>query len=415
MHTLVQLKSGELSGIKRLSLAENLSSFPLEILSLRDSLEILDLSNNQLSTLPDEFKQLNKLKIIFASNNCFESLPEVLGQCQNLEMVGFKTNKIRLVPENALPQKLRWLILTDNLIETLPDALGQRPRLQKLALAGNRLSQLPPSLANSQNLELIRISANQLTQFPTQLFNLPKLAWLAFSGNPFSRVDAHQQSITEMPSVSYKLQNVLGQGASGVIYKAQWAAPQKDFPAEIAVKVFKGEVTTDGYPEDELSACLKAGHHPNLVKPLAQVKENNYLALIMNLIPPSYQNLGLPPCLQSCTRDRFPEEFTLSIKEITKIVAQMESILAHLQANQVCHGDLYAHNTLFDDGANILFGDFGAASIYHMLDKPQQAMIEKIEQRAFHYFIDDLLSVCSEGDQHSPLFEQLKLRSKSRI
>jgi len=46
LHTLSELKSGELSGIKRLSLAEHITSFPLEILSLADSLEILDLSNN---------------------------------------------------------------------------------------------------------------------------------------------------------------------------------------------------------------------------------------------------------------------------------------------------------------------------------------------------------------------------------
>ncbi len=44
LHTLSQLKSGELAGIQRLKLSENLTSFPLEILSLADSLEILDLS-----------------------------------------------------------------------------------------------------------------------------------------------------------------------------------------------------------------------------------------------------------------------------------------------------------------------------------------------------------------------------------
>ncbi|SQD78075.1 protein of unknown function [Moritella yayanosii] len=64
MHTLSQLKSGELTGIKRLTLSDNLTAFPLEILSLASSLEILDLSNNQLTTLPAEIVQLTKyLKI----------------------------------------------------------------------------------------------------------------------------------------------------------------------------------------------------------------------------------------------------------------------------------------------------------------------------------------------------------------
>ena len=74
MHTLSQLNAGELSGITRLSLSENLSEFPLAILTLADSLEILDLSNNKLSSLPDELTQLHKLKVIFASHNCFEKL-----------------------------------------------------------------------------------------------------------------------------------------------------------------------------------------------------------------------------------------------------------------------------------------------------------------------------------------------------
>ena len=58
MHTLTQLISGELQGISRLKLAEQLNEFPMEILTLADSLEILDLSDNQLTTLPSELAQL---------------------------------------------------------------------------------------------------------------------------------------------------------------------------------------------------------------------------------------------------------------------------------------------------------------------------------------------------------------------
>ncbi|KXO12958.1 serine/threonine protein kinase [Moritella sp. JT01] len=411
MHTLSQLKSGELTGIKRLSLSENLTAFPLEILSLADSLEILDLSNNQLTSLPAEIAQLTKLKILFASNNQFVTLPEVLGQCPNLEMVGFKSNQINQVPEASLPTKLRWLILTDNRIEVLPDSLGERPRLQKLALAGNCLTELPQTMSQCHNLELVRISANRLTACPEQLFGLPKLAWFAFSGNPFCQSDVSIDNVPQLASSSYKLQNVLGQGASGVISKAIWNEQQTQFPDEIAVKVFKGEVTSDGYPEDELQACLKVGNHPSLVQSLAQVKEDGYLALIMNLIPAHYANLGLPPCFNSCTRDTFPTDFSLSITQIDKIVTQMEDVFVHLHDNQVCHGDLYAHNTLFDVDANIIFGDFGAATMYHMLTDTQQAQVKQIEHRALLHFIDDLLSVCIKEDQESDKFKRLKQRT----
>jgi hypothetical protein len=403
MHTLSQLKSGELTGIQRLTISENLTSFPLDILSLADSLEVLDISNNRLSSLPKEFSKLKKLKIIFASNNLFETLPEVIGECVNLEMVGFKSNQIEQVTEKSLPIKLRWLILTDNRIEKLPDSLGERRRLQKLALAGNRLKELPLTMAQLTNLQLIRISANQLTECPVQLLNLPKLAWFAFSGNPFCRSDINLDSVETLPSSSFTLHNILGQGASGVISRATWTKNQPSFPNEIAVKVFKGEVTSDGYPKDELQACLKTGNHPSLVRSLAQVKEDGYLALIMDLIPKNYKNLGLPPCFKSCTRDTFPANFELSIEHISKIVSQMENVFEHLHSKHVCHGDLYAHNTMFDDNANIIFGDFGASSMYHMLTIEQQKLIQKIERRALHHFIEDLLSICNE--QHSSEFK----------
>ena len=416
LHTLSQLRSGEVAGISQLKLSENLNTFPLEILTLADSLEILDLSNNALSSLPDELAQLTKLKIIFASQNQFEHLPEVLGQLPNLEMVGFKSNQIKQVAEHSLPAQLRCLILTDNLIKTLPDSLGERPRLQKLALAGNQLTHLPQTLAQAHNLELVRISANKLTECPEQLLNLPNLAWLAFAGNPFTAVEpttnseayTKVKSVPELSSTSYTLENVLGQGASGVISKAHWNTPQSQFPEDIAVKVFKGEITSDGYPQDELQACLQVGYHPNLVESLAQVNEDNYLALIMTLIPENYQNLGLPPCFKSCTRDTFPQGFSLPITLISNIVSQMQDVFAHLHKNQVCHGDLYAHNTLFDSQGNIIFGDFGAATSYQMLTPTQQEKVKNIESNALNHFINDLLSICAEQDKTTKAFDTLK-------
>ncbi|MEZ9278198.1 leucine-rich repeat-containing protein kinase family protein [Vibrio cyclitrophicus] len=408
MHTLEQLKSGQLRGVKRLKLSADLTEFPLEILELADSLEILDLSGNQLSELPQELTQLTNLRIIFASNNLFTHLPDVLGSLPELEMVGFKTNQIKTVSEESLPAQLRWLILTDNAIEVLPNSLGERPRLQKLALAGNQLRALPESMEKLSNLELVRLSANQLTEFPEFLIKLPKLAWLAFAGNPFCK---HPSSLDSVPAVSsqcYSLNQVLGQGASGVISHANWLNGDFDFPQEVAVKVFKGEVTSDGYPHDELEACLQAGHHNNLVKSIAQVDEENYLALVMELIPSNYYNLGLPPTLESCTRDTFNEGFELSIDQINSITEQMIDVFEHLHANKVCHGDLYAHNTLVNEQGQMIFGDFGAATIYGYLTEEQQQGIRRVEARALKYFIEDLLTVCATSDINSELYKKLE-------
>ena len=403
MHTLQQLISGELASaepaITRLQLAEKLTEFPREIFDLADSLEVLDLSNNQLSHLPADLGRLHQLKILFLSNNQFDHLPAVLAECPKLEMIGFKANQIKTVGENSLPLQTRWLILTDNKIEKLPDSMGQLSRLQKLALAGNRLSELPSSMANCRNLELARLSANKLSALPDWLLQLPKMSWLAFSGNAFNA------KLADAPMVKVNMANIqlnhpLGEGASGVIHHANWIkqpASLKGVDSEIAVKLFKGEVTSDGYPQDELNCCLAAGEHPNLIKVVAKIAQKNQLGLVMKLIPASFYNLGLPPSLASCTRDTFKAGTEFTPEQITKIAFSMADILTHLHAQKVSHGDVYAHNTMIDEQASVLFGDFGAASDLSVLPQVQREAMESVEVRALACLLEDLLAHNSEG------------------
>ncbi len=408
MHTLDQLNRGELKGIVRLQLSENLTVFPEAIFDLAESLEILDLSNNSLSELPADLSRFKKLRILFCSNNRFTQLPEVLGQCENLEMIGFKSNQITSVSSDSLPTLTRWLILTDNKIDSLPEDFGKLIRLQKLALAGNRLTSLPDSIVNCRNLELVRLSANQLVAFPDALLELPRLAWLAFSGNPFC---AERDPHNEFKTVQFRdleLHQVLGQGASGVISLATWRENTFDFSDSVAVKVFKGEVTSDGYPEDELDACLAVGNHRSLVQPLAKVTEVDCSALVMELIPAHYTNLGQPPSLVSCTRDTFVVDQQFSIDKIIRIVEQVDQLVAHFCEKEVSHGDLYAHNILINEEGHVLFGDFGAASKYANLSPQQQKGIERIERRALGFFIDDMLSLCVEEDRNSDLYKVLR-------
>lgn len=202
---------------------------PREIFDLADSLEVLNLSGNALSSLPDDLHRLTRLRVLFCSDNHFTQMPASVGQCAQLSMVGFKANRIERVPAAALPPLLRWLILTDNRIEELPDELGQRPHLQKLMLSGNRLTRLPQSLSQCHQLELIRIAANRLSALPAFLLGLPCLTWLAYAGNPLeSEADAAAlESVAQIPWAELEFQQRLGEGASGVIHQARWQRPDK--------------------------------------------------------------------------------------------------------------------------------------------------------------------------------------------
>lgn len=391
MHTLEQLRSGELSGARHLKLSENLTTFPLEILNLKDSLEVLDLSGNQLSELPAALAECRKLRIIFCSENNFTRLPEVLGSCPALTMVGFKANRIREVPVAALPANLRWLVLTDNQIATLPDALGQCHRLQKLMLAGNRLESLPSTLANCRRLELVRLAANRLTELPSWLLDLPRLSWLAFSGNPCCEPPRRTAAVTSVPWAELTLGDQLGEGASGRIISATWQQAHGSVP--VAVKCFKGEMTSDGLPQSEMAASLAAGRHPGLIELIGEISDHpaGIPALVMALIDPEFSTLAGPPSLDSCTRDVYHAGFALSLPAMLGIAETVASVAAHLHGRGILHGDLYGHNILHDGRGGALLGDFGAASFYAP-GSPLGAALERLEVRAFGCLLQELMS-----------------------
>jgi len=402
MHTLEQLESGQLQGIRHLKIAEGLREFPPAIFELADTLEMLDLSGNQLSALPDDFGKLSKLKTLFLSKNRFTELPEVLADC-DLDIIGFKTNQIAHISGTCIPHNTRWLILTDNQISHLPDNIGNLHRLQKLMLAGNQLQSLPKSLKHCQNLQLIRIAANQLAHLPEFLLDMPKLSWLAYAGNPFSQHQDEQYPLPTCQSCDFDYLENLGEGASGVIYRAAWQNSPNDLDntEHVAVKQFKGTVTSDGYPQDELQASLKVGNHPNLPVVLAKLQDDQQDGVVMKLIESSFHNLGLPPSLQSCTRDVFDDDQQYDIDSIWQIAYDIADTLQHMHQQQICHGDLYAHNILIDDSVDetkVLLSDFGAASPLACLTPEQTQRLQTIDVQADGHLLEDLLSLCDETD-----------------
>ncbi|CAB3726778.1 hypothetical protein LMG27174_05436 [Paraburkholderia rhynchosiae] len=382
---------------------------------------MLDLSGNALSALPDDFARLRKLRIMFASNNPFTELPEVLGQCPQLSMVGFKANRIHRVAGNALPPQLRWLILTDNEVDALPPEIGCCTQLQKLMLAGNRLRFLPDELAACSRLELLRLAANQLGELPAWLLRMPRLAWLAYAGNPFSEaLEAAAWVDTPIADIHWDdlcLQQQLGEGASGVIYRAK-VSEHGGASRPVAVKLFKGAVTSDGLPDCEMAACIRAGDHANLISVAGKVKDHpaNTHGLVMELIEPQFRNLAGPPSFESCTRDVYDANARFDTADVVDMAYGIASAACHLHRRGVMHGDLYAHNILHDGRARVLLGDFGAASFYSADSPGLSDALERLEVRAYGCLLEELIDRCgrsvrpASADQSSVAEKLVKLK-----
>ncbi len=395
--TLAALARGDLAGVRHLHLPCGLTELPAEVTALGDSLEILDLSGNALSALPDDFGRLRHLRVLFASGNRFAQLPPVLGDCPALSQVMFRGNGLNDVPAESLPARLRWLALTDNRVTTLPDALGARPALQKLMLAGNELSALPDSLADAGSLELVRLSANRFESYPSWLPALPRLAWLSWAGNPFEP-PLTTWPVTDISWAHCELGGPLGEGASGHVHDARWRQPG-GASTDVALKLFKSAMTSDGLPEREMSACLASGSHPHLVSALGRIVDHpqGKQALVMPRVPTHWHSLAGPPSLESCSRDVYDPALMVSPAVAVGLVVAVASAVAHLHGRGLSHGDVYAHNVLWDGDRtawrdNAALGDFGAAS--NVPAGADRERLQRLEVRAVGVLLGELLDRC---------------------
>ncbi|WP_310460516.1 leucine-rich repeat-containing protein kinase family protein [Sphaerotilus sp.] len=401
MHTLTALRTGALASARRLDLACGLTELPREVFDLADTLEVLNLSGNQLSTLPDDLPRLHRLRVVFCSDNAFTTLPGVLGSCGQLEMIGFKANRISHVPAKSLPPRLRWLILTDNAVETLPGTLGERPRLEKLMLAGNRLAHLP-DLSSCGQLALLRLAANRLQTLPDWLLSMPRLAWLALGGNPVFHKLSHNVHRAEFPRISWEdlqIHRVLGEGASGVIHKAEWKKSEQ-LSTAVAVKLFKGTMTSDGLPDSEMAATLAAAGHPGLVgvEGVVHNPADPTPGLVLPLLDSTFLPLAGPPSFTSCSRDVYPDGFSLPVDKLLTITRSVAGAVAHLHARGLVHGDLYGHNILWNGVDRALLSDFGAASFFDPDDRATGDALQRLEVRAFGCLLEELLAAVDNPD-----------------
>lgn len=378
--------------LKRLNI-NGAINFPDEVFEYADELQILDLSDGNLTTLPDSIKKLHKLRVIFLSNNEFETIPMSLSECKNLEMIGLKSCKIRTIPDNVFPAGLRGLTLTDNKIEKLPSSIGSYKNLQKLMLAGNALEVLPEELLECKNLQLLRIPINKLQMLPEWIFQFPKLGWLADADNPYHKND--RKFLQDVKDISWNqlvLGEKIGESAINKVYRASYQG------VDVAVKIYGAGITTDGLPMDDMNACLAAGNYPHIIGAIGRVVDtpDNTQGLVMPLIPAEFTKLGMPPDLMTLTRDVYSRDFTFSF--VANVLKDVSLALSHFHKRGIMHGDIYAHNILSNSRGESFIGDFGAASLYEPGSKTGH-MREALDVAGFGYLIDDLLSCCDEKNE----------------
>ena len=175
----------QLQGLQTLSLGGNqLTAVPDSITQLA-GLRELRLMNNRLQEVPDSITQLSGLKELDLDGNGLTEVPKSIAKLQSLELLDVRNNKLTELPDSVTQlEGLQALFLSDNQLVEIPDSITRLDGLKVLDLSNNQMTALPESIAKLQSLELLAVRNNELTEIPESITQLEKLQHLDLDGNP---------------------------------------------------------------------------------------------------------------------------------------------------------------------------------------------------------------------------------------
>lgn len=215
---------GQEKFLKNLNLQDNLlEEVPIKALKILSILNLLDLSKNRITQIPDDSFQgllkLSTLKLsdnnITLSNSAFRGLentlkninlkgtrqkrvPDCVRGMKTLAFLDLSQNGIRELPGPAGIrtfeglESLTALNLERNLVQNLGETAfaGIRKTLSSLSLLNNLLSEFPVGAIHAlKELRVLDIGFNLLTALPETAFRgNPSITLLAIDGNPIPTV-----------------------------------------------------------------------------------------------------------------------------------------------------------------------------------------------------------------------------------
>ncbi|MBC1239955.1 COR domain-containing protein [Nostoc sp. 2RC] len=188
LKTLPEEALASLQQITSLDLSFNqLTTLPEALASLQQ-LTSLNLSRNQLKTLPEAITRLQQLTYLNLSRNQLKTLPEALTSLQQLTSLDLSCTGLTTMPEAiANLQQLTSLNLSYNQLKTLPEVITSLQQLTSLNLRCTGLTTLPEALVHLQQLTSLDLRDNKLTTLPEALASLQQLTTLDLTGNPIEK------------------------------------------------------------------------------------------------------------------------------------------------------------------------------------------------------------------------------------
>ena len=194
-----------ISSLRELRLAENALAGALpDCIGSLENLEILDLHGNAITEISSSLGRLSKLKTLNVSSNQLSSLP--MEAIFDLAIVEINASRNRLcdslLPVN-IPQVpfLRNLDVSTNALLTISDVKVDFLALESLNVSNNRIAVLP-DLSGWQELTILNAEENKISEIPAGFTALKKLSSADFGNNSLLQLDEGIGSMDNLNSLN---------------------------------------------------------------------------------------------------------------------------------------------------------------------------------------------------------------------
>ena len=193
---------------------------------LTDKVTSLDLSENQITSLPDGLlDHMTALSSFYADSNYIEELPEnFFANNKNLQWVSMRANKLKKINKSDFAglTELKYLELDNNQIETIAKgAFDGDAALDQFGLSGNFLESLPEGLFKDAgaSMTFLNISGNMFETLPSAISDAVKLKKLIAYNNVLTSIaDVDFSKMADLTEINF-MKNYIAEIKDGTFAK----------------------------------------------------------------------------------------------------------------------------------------------------------------------------------------------------
>lgn len=148
-------------------------------------LKYLNLTFNNLTTLPDNFANLkNTLISLHIGKNLFSTIPETVYELENLQTLNFCHNDIAVIHNDISKlKKLKRIVFRGNCLTTIPSTICEMSDLVHFDFGCNSIEKIPRKIDKLINLNYFDIEYNDLRVIPESFYKLVNLTTLHLTSN----------------------------------------------------------------------------------------------------------------------------------------------------------------------------------------------------------------------------------------